>query len=475
LNFYGHFLSGNPLALLGFNQKVAWTLTMFQNDDLDMFLEKPNPANPDQVWSNGRWTDLEIEHEIIKVKGGKDVNLKIRISRHGPIINDFLDTLNQEKKPVAVSWGFHDFTNDFLNGVYDLAHLDTVFQAPAALEKIHSPGLNFVLADVKGNIGWWAVAKLPKRPSHVDSNFILDGSDPANDYLGYWPFALNPQFINPSSGIIVSANHQPQDFGNGTVPGYYNIENRAKRIETLLGQKENNWNANDMKTIQLDTESLFYKKIKDKQVALLNTIPAVQEDAVSKKAFEIYKNWDGFHHLDTLGPGIFYTFHYYLAKKIFFDELNENLFKAFLGTRLPDRAISRLMDLETSPWWDDKNTSKKESQKDILLSAWFQTIDNLKEFAGNDPEKWRWDNFHTVEYVHAIGRKKPLDKITRRIFDFGDPDHSFGINPTGQCGYFFDPHFDDQASMYISGKYRTQLTNKTDIEKATVSILKFTP
>jgi acyl-homoserine lactone acylase PvdQ len=48
---------------------------------------------------------------------------------------------------------------------------------------------------------------------------------------------------------------------------------------------------------------------------------------------------------------------------------------------------------------------------------------------------------------------KPL---TRRIFDFADPDHSFGINPTGQCGYFFDPHFDDQASMYMSGKYRTQ-------------------
>ena len=68
LNFYGHFLSGFPLALMGFNQKVAWTLTMFQNDDLDLFVEKPNPENPDQVWSDGKWTDLEIEHEIIKVK-----------------------------------------------------------------------------------------------------------------------------------------------------------------------------------------------------------------------------------------------------------------------------------------------------------------------------------------------------------------------------------------------------------------------
>ena len=52
---------------------------------------------------------------------------------------------------------------------------------------------------------------------------------------------------------------------------------------------------------------------------------------------------------------------------------------------------------------------------------------------------------------------------------------TLGINPTGQCGYFFDPHFDDQASMYMSGKYRTQLTDRTEIEEATVSVLKFKP
>jgi len=508
-DFYGHFLSGNPLALLGFNKKIAWTLTMFQNDDLDMFREKSNPDNPDQVWSNNQWTDLKIEHEIIKVKGEKDITLKVRISEHGPIINDIIDSLNREKEPVAVSWAFHDFSNDFIDGVYELAHIDTVLQAPGPLEKIHSPGLNFVFADAMGNIGWWAVAKLPKRPDHVDSNFILDGSDQANDYLGTWPFSSNPQFINPASGIIISANHQPQDFGNGIVPGYYNIENRAKRIETLLGQKENNWTLEDMKAIQLDSRSTFCAKIKDKQIAVLNTIPGIQNDAFSKKVFEIYKNWDGFHGLDTKGASIFHTFHYHLIQKLFKDELDENLFKAFLRTHLPDRAVQKLMDLESSPWWDDRTTSHKESQKDILSAAWFQTIENLKDFAGNDPEAWKWENFHTVEYVHALGRQKPLDKIfnigpfksegsrevpnyqgfrispppfkayigpsTRRIFDFADPDHSLGINPTGQCGYFFDPYFDDQALMYMSGKYRTHLMNKSEIDKATVSVLKLIP
>jgi len=410
---------------------------------------------------------------------------------------------------VAVSWAFHDFSNDMINGLYELSHIDTVFEAPEALKKIHAPGLNFVMADTSGNIGWWAVAKLPKRPDHVDPNFIQDGSDPSNDYTGTSSFESNPQFINPKSGIIVSANHQPQDFGNGTVPGYYNLENRAKRIETLLGQKEKNWTAKDMEAIQLDTESAFYKEIKEKQVAALKLIPEIQTDEVSKKAFEILEQWDGFHRLDTKGAGIFYTLYYYLAKALFKDELGEDLFKAFLQTRLVDKAVFKIMDLENSPWWDDKATSKKETQKDILSAAWFQTLEDLKQFAGNDPEQWSWGEFHRVEFIHALGMKKPLDNVfnigpfksegsrdvlnyqgfritpppfqvyigpsTRRIIDFADPDHSLGINPTGQSGYFFDPHYDDQARMYMSGNYRTHLMDKAEIEKATASVLKLVP
>lgn len=508
-NFYGHFLAGVPMALLGYNQNIAWTLTMFQNDDVDFFVERPNPDHPDQVWSNGRWTDLSIEQETIKIKGQDDLVITLRRSRHGPIINDALELLGEEKRPVAVSWGFHDFTNDMVNGLYDLSHTQTVFQAPGAIEKIHAPGLNFVMADAAGNIGWWAAAKLPLRPDHVDPNFIQDGSDPANDYTGTWPFAANPQFINPASGCIVSANHQPQDFGNGTVPGYYNIENRARRIQALLDQKPGGWTPEDMKSIQLDTASAYYEAIKNQQVDLLRKIPAVLQDRVSRAAFAQLETWDGLHRLETKGAAVFYTFYYYLIKAVYQDELGEERFKAFLRTRLPDRSVPRLLDNGLSPWWDDTATPQKESREEILSLAWFQALGALRQAGGDDPQNWIWGDLHTVEYVHALGRKKPLDKLfnigsfkcegsrdvpnyqgfriapppfkvyigpsTRRIFDFGDPDHSLGITPTGQNGYFLDPHFDDQAGMYMSGQYRTQLTNRAEIEKATASLLTLTP
>ena len=38
---------------------------MFENDDVDLFQEKVNPDNNDQVWRIDVWQDLEIKKEIL--------------------------------------------------------------------------------------------------------------------------------------------------------------------------------------------------------------------------------------------------------------------------------------------------------------------------------------------------------------------------------------------------------------------------
>jgi len=40
---YGYYLAGTPFPLLGHNRKYAYGLTMFENDDLDLFQEENNP------------------------------------------------------------------------------------------------------------------------------------------------------------------------------------------------------------------------------------------------------------------------------------------------------------------------------------------------------------------------------------------------------------------------------------------------
>ncbi len=65
---YGHFQALNPFALLGHNQEFGWSVTMFQNDDLDLIALKTNPEDPQQVWEDGQWQTLTSQTQWIVVK-----------------------------------------------------------------------------------------------------------------------------------------------------------------------------------------------------------------------------------------------------------------------------------------------------------------------------------------------------------------------------------------------------------------------
>ena len=66
---YGHFLPGMPFPLLGHTRHHAWGLTMLMNDEVDFYREQVNPDNPNQVRAAGRWQNLRIHDEVIKVRG----------------------------------------------------------------------------------------------------------------------------------------------------------------------------------------------------------------------------------------------------------------------------------------------------------------------------------------------------------------------------------------------------------------------
>lgn len=170
-DLYGYHQALVPFAFLGNNRAFGWSLTMFQNDDLDLIAEKTNPANPNQVWYQGQWVDMTRTEQEIAVKGQAPVTLVLRQSPHGPIINDVLGGI-AGNTPIAMWWGFLETKNPILEGFYRLNRADTVSKARQAATYIHSPGLNVVWANASGNIGWWAAAQLPKRAAGVNPAFL---------------------------------------------------------------------------------------------------------------------------------------------------------------------------------------------------------------------------------------------------------------------------------------------------------------
>ena len=60
---------------------------------------------------------------------------------------------------------------------------------------------------------------------------------------------------------------------------------------------------------------------------------------------------------------------------------------------------------------------------------------------------------------------------TRRLIDLKDTKTSLGINPSGQCGYFFDDHYKDQFELYRKGEYRKQIMDMNLVKKGEHSTL----
>ncbi len=171
-NLYGNYLAGIPFALLGHNDFAAWGITMFENDDMDLYREKVNPENKNQVWAIDKWEDLHSRSETIKIKGAEAITFDVKSSRHGPIMNQVVDKLNSDEAPISMWWIFTKLDAQLLEAFYALNHTKQFSEAERAASLIAAPGLNIMYGDTAGNIAWWAAAKLVERPAHVNPLMI---------------------------------------------------------------------------------------------------------------------------------------------------------------------------------------------------------------------------------------------------------------------------------------------------------------
>ncbi|WP_201191565.1 penicillin acylase family protein [Pseudomonas fluorescens] len=502
---YGHYQALMPFASLGMNRDFGWSITMFQNDDLDLIAEKVNPDNANQVWYRGQWVDLVTHEQQIAVKGQAPVTLVLRQSPHGPIVNDALGS-NAGKTPIAMWWGFLESQNPILEGFYQLNRADTLAKARSAAAKVHAPGLNIVWANARGDIGWWAAAQLPKRAAGVKPWYILDGSSSDADKDGFYPFSANPQEENPARGYIVSANFQPVSPTGIEIAGYYNLADRGQQLHRQLGDKSVKWDLEASQKLQLGTTTAYGPRL---LAPLLPVLREVVSDPAELKLVEQLSQWQGDYPLESTSATLFNQLLFNLADTAMRDELGNDFFETLLSTRVIDAALPRLAANADSPWWDNRNTPGKETRADTVKAAWQASLSHLKLTLGADFAQWQWGKAHTLTHGHPLGQQKPLDRIfnvgpfaapgthevpnnlsakigpapwpvtygpsTRRLIDFADPTHSLTVNPVGQSGVAFDRHFDDQAEAYVEGLYFQAHLNDEEVAANARSTLKLLP
>ncbi|NER14665.1 penicillin acylase family protein [Leptobacterium flavescens] len=500
---YGYHLAGIPFPLLGHNRNYAYGLTMFENDDVDFYREQNNPSNANQYQTPDGWKSYTQRTKTLKVKGEDPIELKIKSSRHGPVMNDFIEGISQEE-PIALYWVYTQLPIKVLESIYTISHAESMEDVERGAAMVHAPGLNVMYGDAQDNIAWWASAKLYKFRDSLNPKFILDGASGKDDPVRYLDFSENPQAKNPSWNYVYSANNQPDSIAGILYPGYYLPEDRAKHIVQLL-EPENEWTKEGFSGMINQNRSIVATEVVKE---FISAVPADGFSAEEQKAYDILREWDGSNTIDATAPVIYNKWIYLYLRKTYRDEMGEEIFDQLLNTHLMKRLIATQIANENSIWWDNTDTDMKESRADILKAAFTEAIVALQAQLGTDMEKWKWGKVHTLEHGHALGNVKSLKPYfnvgtfemngarevldnesfsydetgeypiksgpsTRRIIDFSDVENSISIIPTGQSGNPFSKHYKDQAEMFSKGEFRKMLLNEQEIRNTAKSVLTF--
>ena len=499
---YGYYLAGVPFPLLGHNRQYAYGITMFENDDADFYQEESNPTNANQYKTKEGFKDYTVRQKEIKVKDSTSVALTIKETQHGAVMNGILKDFNP-KQPVSFWWIYTHGENKILDAVYTLSHAKSLDEFRKGVSYIVAPGLNIMYGDAQNNFAWQTSGKLYKMANGVNPNYILNGTNGVDDQLQYVDFDKNPRAINPSWNYVYSANNMAHEIDGYGYPGYYLPEDRAKRIVTLLESKQK-WSKADFQKMIYDDTSIVSVQVAQNFSKWLD---GNQLNATEKEALAVLKNWKGSNSTRDVAPTIYNKWMYFYLKATFQDEMGELGFKQFLKTHVMKQCIDNQSRIANSLWWDNVNTKNvKENRSAILTQSFKETIANLTGQLGNTVTEWKWGKVHQVEYKHPIGSLalfRPFFNVgifeapgsnevinnvmyyftdadhydisagpsTRRIIDFNDIENSMSILPTGQSGNPMSKHYNDQAQMYIDGKFRKMKMNRKEIVATSTKLI----
>jgi len=494
---YGFNIALMPFPLLGHNKEYAYGLTMLANDDLNFYVEKNNPENELEYKTPNGFEEYKVLEKTIRIKDEPDTTFFVKVSKHGPIMNGLIEHVIDER-PIAMSWIYTQLPNEMLSVAHGISHANSLSKFKKSVAKIHAPGLNVMYGDAKDNIAWFSSATLYQLRDSVSSKTYLDGASGADEILEYLPFEENPQAINPNWKYVYSANSQPDSVRGKLYPGYYQPQDRAKRIVALLEEK-NDFTKEDVTAMTYDVKS---STVSDISKTLLKNIDQNSLTTAEKRVFSILENWDGNYLKSSVGPTIYNRFLYIFLKATYADELGIG-FELFVNSQLQDQVVPAQIRRVNSVWWDNIRTKDiLESRTDIIRASFKETTTFLQNQLGENIEKWTWDRVISVEYEHAMGKAGrvlralfnvgPFETIggnevinnqifkldstgyykvtagpsTRRVIDFSDIENSAAIIPTGQSGNVFSPFYKDQTQHFLNGNFVKMKLNQAEIEQS---------
>lgn len=493
-NVVGFTFPGVTGVVLGHNDRIAWGVTNLGPDVQDLFVEEINPQNPNQSKFNGKWEDIQVVDEPIKVKGVVSETLKVQVTRHGPIMTPVLGS--GVTKPVALQWTALRERSRLFESVLRINRAQNWDEFRAALKLWDVPSQNFIYADVDGNIGYQMPGSVPIRAKG-------DGTVPAPgtgeyEWTGYIPFDELPFVFNPPTHFVATANQ-------AVVPPTYKYwitadwaaPYRQQRIVDLLKARDK-LSIDDFKAIQGDVYSIPLAELQKYVVALK------PEGFLQTRAMEHVKVWDGQLTTESIGGTILEATYKRLFENIFAGKLSKELLDSYRGTNdYHRRVILALLADPKNEWW---GSAGREA---LVQKSYAEGVDWLGSQFGDAPGDWKWGRLHTATFAHPLGSVQPLNLLfnagpvaapggvntvfatsfkvvnnrydvssvasMRAIYDLSNFANSLQVHTTGQSGQPLNKHFSDMVLLWRDVKFAPMYFDRAALDRVKEGVLILQP
>ena len=459
-----------PGVSIGHNEHGAWGLTVFGQDNEDLYVYDTNPANPNQYRYLGRWENMTIIEDSVPVNGEAPVEVELKYTRHGPVL--FEDTVNHTAYAVRAAWLDYGSAPYLASLRMDQARTWDEFREACSYSRI--PSENMVWADRDKNIGYQAVGVSPLRPNH--SGLVPVPGDGRYEWDGYLPIKALPHVLNPEKGFYGTANNYlvPDGYPYWEALHYtWGDQMRAARVEEVLDSGRHMTVA-DMMRLQHD----------ELTVAGRNIVPLLREveidDPQVARLRDLLLDWDHVLDKDSVAAAIYATFELRLRDNVRDAVVPEEARDAIRGIN-----TKRMIDWLVAP--DGRFGDAPVAGRDAILAASLkETLADLHERFGPDLSTWQYGQ---EQFKHALIRHPMTAAVSpdlRRRLDVGplprggyggtvhntgggdnqtsgaslmivadtsDWDNSVGLNTPGQSGNPNSPHYRDLFELWARGKY----------------------
>jgi penicillin amidase len=455
----GVTLPGVPFVIAGHNEHVAWGFTALYGDVQDLYFEKLDGKGNYQA-ADGSFKPLAVDHEVIHVRGSKDVQLDVQSTAHGPLLNPLF---GDEKRPFSLKWTLHD---PALKGlpIYRLDTASSCKELTTALADWNLPTLNVVYSDDQGHIAYHAIGRLPRRPAGLMGVPIQDA---AHEWQGYIPFDEMPNSFDPPSGFLATANSRVTTENS---PHPITLEwadpYRAQRIYKAL-QGRDQLTPKDMLAVQTDIYSEVDQEIGHRLAYAIDHTAGSDERL--RKAADLMRSWDGRLTTESAAASIVTKARYVFWPLILQPKLGKDA--EWYSWSTSNFAEEEIIMHGNADWLP----STYKNWDALLTAAVRKGMDDGK--APGDLSVWHYGSWHVVDIEHPLAPFLPIisrvagtgpqplsgDTTTvkqvglafgpsqRFTIDWSDVDGSTHDIVLGESGDPYSPYFKDQWDDYYGG------------------------